>query len=68
MEVVQTNQEQKTLIETLCKEKTTFAKEYEIEFNRMSVRYYYVFYIKPFCAIMIHLLKTFTVACKGIIC
>lgn len=40
MEVLEINQEQKQRIETLCQEKITFAKEYEMEFNRMSVRYF----------------------------
>lgn len=39
MEVLQINQEQKHRIETLLKEKTTFAREYKLEFNRMSVSY-----------------------------
>lgn len=46
MEVLQISQEQKHRIETLSKEKTTFAKEYELEFNRMGVSYSYnpIFY------------------------
>jgi len=37
--VLQTNQEQKYRIESICKEKNTIAEEYEAEFNRMNVRY-----------------------------
>ncbi|CAI6353460.1 unnamed protein product [Macrosiphum euphorbiae] len=34
--VLQTNQEQKFRIESICKEKNTIAEEYEAEFNRMN--------------------------------
>jgi len=48
--VLQTNQEQKYRIESICREKNTIAEEYEAEFNRMNVRY-------PFCMIMNHVFK-----------
>lgn len=48
MEVLQISQEQKHHIETLTKEKTTYAKQYELEFNRMNVRYSDIFIIHYF--------------------
>lgn len=66
MEVFQMNQEQKNQIESLCEEKTTFAKKYEMEFNLMSVRYYYALYFNLFLAIMNHLFKRLSLLVIGL--
>jgi len=52
--VLQTNQEQKYRIESICREKNTIAEEYEAEFNRMNVRYLFFIMIN-------HVLNNFNV-------